>query len=100
MEKHVGEKRMARHDDRCFAVIHGMDGRSVYDGIELALCLHCALDAIVLIHSNSLDPSHSSPLLELAIILRPILNRRVGRAPGLHFARTPAQQSLFRSAGV
>jgi hypothetical protein len=45
-----------------------MDGGSVFDRIELALRFHRALDAIVFVHSNSLDPGHFSQLLEPAII--------------------------------
>src|SRR6266403_3112571 len=90
MEAHVGEKRMARYDAGHLAVIHGMDGGSVFDGIELALRFHRALDAIVFIHSNSLNPGHFSQLLEAAIILKIISNRRGAFAPGLHFALRPS----------
>src|SRR5712691_8709326 len=86
MEEHVGEKRMTRYDDGHLAVIHGMDGGSVFDRIELALRFHRAFDAIVFIHSNSLDPGHFSQLPVGDIILKIISNRRGGYAPGLHFA--------------
>src|ERR1700682_6019221 len=92
MEEHVGEKRMARYNAGRVAVIHRMDGGGVFDGIELALRFHCAFDAIVFIHSDSLDPGHSSQLLEPATIRRIISNRRGGYAPGLHFAPTHARQ--------
>src|SRR6267378_2753985 len=86
MEEHLGKKRMARHDAGRFAVIHGMDGRSVFDGIELALRFHRALDPIVIIHSNRLDPRHALQLLMPAIIRRTISNRRDPHAPGLLLA--------------
>src|SRR5260370_25535831 len=81
MEEHVGEKRVAGYDAGHLAVIHGMDGGSVFDGIELALRLDRILDAVVFIHSDSFDPGHSSQLLQ-PIILRIISNRRLGLAPG------------------
>src|ERR1700674_4252933 len=90
MEEHVGEKRMARYDAGHLAVIHGMDGDSIFDGIELALRFHRALDSIVCVYSNSLDPGHFSQLLEAAIILKIISSRRGGHAPGLHFAMRPS----------
>src|ERR1700687_55279 len=85
MEEHVREKRMARYNAGRFAVVHRMDGGSVFDGIELALRFHCAFDAIVFIHSDSLDPGHTSQLLAPAIIRRIIPNRRGGSAPWLRF---------------
>src|ERR1700674_3201647 len=100
MEEHVGEKRMARYNAGRFAVIHRMDGRSVFDGIELALCFYCAFDAIVFIHSDSLDPGHTSQLLAPAMIRRIIPNRRGGYAPCLHFAPTHARQPASWAAQV
>jgi len=80
MEEHVGEKRMARYDAGRFRNSR-IDGGSVFDGIEPALCFHRALDAIVFVHSNSLDPGHASQLLEPAIILKLISNRRARSLP-------------------
>src|SRR5260370_25560124 len=100
MEEHVGKKSMACHDAGRFAVIRRMDGRSVFDGIELALRFHCTLEAIVLIYSNGLDPGHSSQLLAPAIIRRIISNRRDGHAPGLHCAPPRARQSASWFAPV
>src|SRR6266568_1253341 len=69
VKKHVRQKRVAGYDTCHFVVIHGMDGCRVFDGIEFALRLDGALDAVVFIHSDSLDPGHSSQLLEAIIIL-------------------------------
>src|SRR6266851_8223321 len=86
MEEHVGEKCVASYNARYFAVVHRMDGRGVFDGIELALRFDRILDAIVFIHANSLDPGHSSLLLKPIIIRRIILNRQGAHAPGTLFA--------------
>src|SRR6266849_1651891 len=66
---------MGRYDARCFAFIYRMDGVRVFHRIELALRFYRALDAIVFIHSNGLDPGHAEGSL---IWDAP---RRQGRSP-------------------
>src|SRR5258708_3100812 len=63
VEEHVGEKRVAGDDAGGFAVVWGMDGGGVFDGIELALGLHGVFDAKVVFHSNGFDPGHEGSSL-------------------------------------
>src|SRR5438046_9364021 len=58
VEENIRKKRVARHDARHLAVIHGMDRRCVFNGIELALRFDGVLDAGVFFHWNSFDPGH------------------------------------------
>src|SRR5437870_2035870 len=86
MEENIREKRMARNDAGGCAVIHGMDGRGVFDGIELALRLHGAFDASVVVHRDSLDPGHSLRFLAPCMNRKTISNHRAALVAGLRFA--------------
>src|SRR6266567_1145608 len=100
MKEHVGEKRMAGDDAGRCAVVHGMDGRGVFDGIELALRFHRAFDASVVVHGDSFDPGHSLRLLAPGMNRKIISNRRAALAAKLRFAPICGQLSTSWSARV
>src|SRR5579859_6798213 len=59
MKKHVGEKRVRANNACLDSSENSSHGRGVFDGIELTFPFNRLLDALVLFHSNCLDPSHA-----------------------------------------
>src|SRR5260370_39570854 len=98
MKEHIGEKSVAGDDAGGCAVIDGMDGRGVFDGVELALRFHGGLDAMVVIHGDSFDPGHSLQLPAPGVRWKTILNRRAAPAAKLRIAPICGQVSNSWSA--
>src|SRR5690348_2918467 len=58
MEEHIRKQRVRADDARFHSRENRRYRRGVFRGIEFALVLNGLLDALVLFHSNSLDPGH------------------------------------------
>jgi len=60
VKERFGNQRVARHNARSLAVVHGLDRRGILDGVEFSLGLDGVLNASVIFHSHSLNPGHFS----------------------------------------
>src|SRR5438876_801554 len=60
VKERFGNQRVARHNARSLAVVHGLDRRGILGGVEFSLGLDGVLNASVIFHSHSLNPGHFS----------------------------------------